>query len=111
MSSALRAATNAAANAAGLSNLVSSDKDASTTPAAAAATRPTVSRTASRLDVPSNPATAPPLGKEGSEEMVLELADGSSHKGISFGAEGKSISGECVFQTGESPIKEARAWS
>jgi carbamoyl-phosphate synthase/aspartate carbamoyltransferase len=31
---------------------------------------------------------------------VLELADGSAYRGISFGAEGKSISGECVFQTG-----------
>ena len=32
--------------------------------------------------------------------MVLELADGTEYQGISFGAEGKSISGECVFQTG-----------
>jgi carbamoyl-phosphate synthase/aspartate carbamoyltransferase len=41
--------------------------------------------------------------KEGQDEpdMVLELADGLALSGTSFGAEGKSISGECVFQTGE----------
>jgi carbamoyl-phosphate synthase / aspartate carbamoyltransferase len=33
---------------------------------------------------------------------VLELSDGSTFQGISFGAEGKSIAGECVFQTGQS---------
>ena len=32
--------------------------------------------------------------------MVLELADKTELQGISFGAEGKSVSGECVFQTG-----------
>ncbi|PWN91267.1 putative URA2-multifunctional pyrimidine biosynthesis protein [Acaromyces ingoldii] len=32
--------------------------------------------------------------------MVLELVDGTAYRGISFGAPGKSISGECVFQTG-----------
>lgn len=32
--------------------------------------------------------------------MVLEMADGTAYEGIGFGAEGKSISGECVFQTG-----------
>ncbi|KAG8920509.1 hypothetical protein FRC02_000872, partial [Tulasnella sp. 418] len=31
---------------------------------------------------------------------VLELADGSKYEGISFGASGKSVAGECVFQTG-----------
>ncbi len=36
-------------------------------------------------------------------DMVLELADGLALAGNSFGAEGKSIAGECVFQTGESP--------
>ena len=30
---------------------------------------------------------------------VLELADSSAYRGISFG-EGESVSGECVFQTG-----------
>lgn len=33
--------------------------------------------------------------------MILELADGTALKGVGFGAEGKSISGECVFQTGK----------
>ena len=33
-------------------------------------------------------------------DAVLELADGTAFKGISFGAEGKSVGGECVFQTG-----------
>lgn len=32
---------------------------------------------------------------------VLELADGSKYDGVSFGATGKSIAGECVFQTGK----------
>lgn len=34
-------------------------------------------------------------------DAVLELADGSIYRGVSFGAPGKSIAGECVFQTGE----------
>lgn len=32
--------------------------------------------------------------------MVLELADGTVYQGYGFGALGKSVSGECVFQTG-----------
>lgn len=32
--------------------------------------------------------------------MLLELRDGTTYHGYSFGAEGKSISGELVFQTG-----------
>ena len=35
-------------------------------------------------------------------DAVLELGDGSTYRGIGFGAEGKSVAGECVFQTGES---------
>lgn len=31
---------------------------------------------------------------------ALLLQDGTVFQGVSFGAEGKSISGECVFQTG-----------
>jgi carbamoyl-phosphate synthase/aspartate carbamoyltransferase len=31
---------------------------------------------------------------------TLVLKDGSSYQGVSFGAETGSISGECVFQTG-----------
>lgn len=37
-------------------------------------------------------------------DMVLELADGLALSGTSFGAEGVSLSGECVFQTGESSL-------
>ena len=36
-----------------------------------------------------------------SKDSALHLADGSVFSGISFGAEGKSIAGECVFQTGK----------
>lgn len=36
----------------------------------------------------------------GEGDMVLELADGLALSGHSFGAD-KSVSGECVFQTGE----------
>lgn len=32
------------------------------------------------------------------------LKDGTSFQGISFGSESKSISGECVFQTGKSLV-------
>jgi hypothetical protein len=40
-------------------------------------------------------------GKEGPKKVLLELADGSSFVGFSFGAQ-RSVSGELVFQTGES---------
>src|ERR1700722_11291140 len=33
-------------------------------------------------------------------DAALEFIDGSIFSGISFGAEGKSVAGECVFQTG-----------
>ena len=52
-----------------------------------------------RTGFPSSPVVAVPLSGEW-VDGVLELADNSSYRGISFGAEGKSISGECVFQTG-----------
>jgi len=42
-------------------------------------------------------------GKGGSNKVLLELADGSSFTGFSFGAQ-KSISGELVFQTGLDPF-------
>jgi len=38
-------------------------------------------------------------GKGTTNKVLLELADGSSFTGFSFGA-GKSVSGELVFQTG-----------
>jgi hypothetical protein len=49
---------------------------------------------------------APPTLTEWDEsmaepDMVLELADGLALSGNSFGATGKSVAGECVFQTGE----------
>lgn len=68
----------------------------------AKATRPALDRsiTTSAAPLPAAPATSPPMGTNPSE-MILELADGTAYRGISFGAEDKSISGECVFQTGE----------
>lgn len=55
---------------------------------------------------PSPPVTTPPVSNANHPlpthvEAVLELGDGSAFRGISFGAEGKSVAGECVFQTGE----------
>jgi len=38
-------------------------------------------------------------GNQGTQKVLLELADGSSFTGFSFGAQ-KSVSGELVFQTG-----------
>ena len=34
-------------------------------------------------------------------DAVLELQDGAAYAGVSFGASGKSVAGECVFQTGD----------
>ncbi|KAF8621942.1 hypothetical protein AX15_007377 [Amanita polypyramis BW_CC] len=65
--------------------------------------RPTLSRTHSNLSgLPVSPLTA--LVAYGDDTMtvdaILEFSDGSAFKGISFGAEGESVAGECVFQTG-----------
>jgi carbamoyl-phosphate synthase / aspartate carbamoyltransferase len=66
--------------------------------------RPILARAASNFPasatdgMPAPPVTAAHNGEE--PEGVLELADGSAFRGISFGAEGKSVAGECVFQTG-----------
>ncbi|THH31670.1 hypothetical protein EUX98_g2495 [Antrodiella citrinella] len=51
---------------------------------------------------PAPPVAAPSTlqGALVGSDAVLELADGTAFRGISFGAEGKSIAGECVFQTG-----------
>lgn len=65
--------------------------------------RPIFSRASSTFaNAPARPVTAPPLCDDGIEPVdgVLELIDGSAFRGISFGAEGKSVAGECVFQTG-----------
>ena len=54
----------------------------------------------SRSPSPAPPAASAPLGQHAASPMMIELADGTEYQGISFGAEGKSISGEVVFQTG-----------
>ena len=57
--------------------------------------------------VPAAPVTGPVRDDLVSGEQpvevdgVLELSDGSAFRGFSFGAQGKSVAGECVFQTGE----------
>ncbi|KAF9993935.1 hypothetical protein BGZ80_007976, partial [Entomortierella chlamydospora] len=51
--------------------------------------------------MPHPPVTAPPCEQAATATVAtLVLQDGSSYQGISFGAESKSIAGECVFQTG-----------
>lgn len=55
-------------------------------------------------NLPAPPVTTAPVGDDGvvePQDGLLELIDGSAFRGISFGAEGKSVAGECVFQTGE----------
>ncbi|OCB88490.1 carbamoyl-phosphate synth [Sanghuangporus baumii] len=68
-------------------------------------TRPTLSRTSTYMNgFPTVPASAAlPNGRVAQPEngdAVLELSDGSAFQGMSFGASGKSVAGECVFQTG-----------
>ena len=66
--------------------------------------RPVLSRTASihPNGYPAPPVTAPSTQNENATftDAVLELSDGTAFRGISFGAENKSVAGECVFQTG-----------
>lgn len=68
--------------------------------------RPPLSRAASGFNQPTPLATSAIFHDETSPtesnalEAVLELSDGTSCRGISFGAEGRSVAGECVFQTG-----------
>jgi carbamoyl-phosphate synthase/aspartate carbamoyltransferase len=67
--------------------------------------RPAIARSQSYAPngIPA-PAIAPPhilvSETENAPDAVLELIDGSAFSGISFGAQGKSVAGECVFQTG-----------
>lgn len=72
--------------------------------------RPALSRTQSQypFGYPAPPVTAPSTQSEDATitDAVLELSDGTAFRGISFGAEGKSVAGECVFQTGMSTILE-----
>ncbi|KAF9072427.1 hypothetical protein BDP27DRAFT_1391368 [Rhodocollybia butyracea] len=56
------------------------------------AARPSLSR--------ANIASAAISSSDSEIDAVLEFSDGSAYRGISFGAQGKSIAGECVFQTG-----------
>jgi carbamoyl-phosphate synthase / aspartate carbamoyltransferase len=68
--------------------------------------RPLFGRAASSYTKPNNappPVSSPLFKNEQSPPMdaILELGDGSTFRGIGFGAEGKSVAGECVFQTGK----------
>jgi carbamoyl-phosphate synthase/aspartate carbamoyltransferase len=66
--------------------------------------RPVFAHSQSNSSFPAPPVTFSPLNDDdvmsASNEAVLELNDGSAFRGISFGAEQKSVAGECVFQTG-----------
>lgn len=67
--------------------------------------RPALSRMPSAYaNMPASPVTAPPMSDHEKTQLdgILELIDGTAYRGFSFGAEGKSIAGECVFQTGKS---------
>ncbi|KAG8868025.1 hypothetical protein FRC20_004302 [Serendipita sp. 405] len=48
-----------------------------------------------------------PMAFDAVSDTVLELIDGTLYHGISFGAVGKSVAGECVFQTGMVGYTEA----
>ena len=54
--------------------------------------------------VPFPPTCTPVSDENGRLPTVatLVLRDGSAYQGISFGAESRSVAGECVFQTGMS---------
>ncbi|KAF9221125.1 carbamoyl-phosphate synth [Gyrodon lividus] len=67
--------------------------------------QPAISRSASNLGRvkghPAPPVTFSPMQAGHTPlDAVLELSDGTAYRGISFGAEEKSVAGECVFQTG-----------
>jgi carbamoyl-phosphate synthase/aspartate carbamoyltransferase len=62
--------------------------------------RPPLSRMTSAFNDPASPITMSASSPNVAEDAVLELSDGSAFRGISFGAQGKSVAGECVFQTG-----------
>lgn len=67
--------------------------------------RPSLTRSNSQSPngLPTPPVSAVSIQDEHSVvDGVLELADGSAFRGMSFGAQTKSIAGECVFQTGMS---------
>ncbi|CAK5278005.1 unnamed protein product [Mycena citricolor] len=58
--------------------------------------RPTLARMTTFSD-PSSPIVGSTTALP---DAILELSDGTALRGISFGAQAKSIAGECVFQTG-----------
>lgn len=94
-----------------------SDMPLSNPPQTADVIRPVLARSASNYpnDFPSSPLAATSVQNESKlVDAVLELADGTTVRGISFGAEAKSVSGECVFQTGvyflPSPMSYGRAF-
>ncbi|KAF8430790.1 hypothetical protein L210DRAFT_3417169, partial [Boletus edulis BED1] len=64
--------------------------------------RPTISRSVSKANGGSlQPICCAPIkARHTLFDAVLELSDGTAYRGISFGAEDKSVAGECVFQTG-----------
>ncbi|KAH9966310.1 hypothetical protein BJV74DRAFT_869500, partial [Russula compacta] len=67
--------------------------------------RPAITRSQSYTPngIPAAPIAVPQLRASETKDApdaVLELIDGTAFRGISFGAEGKSVAGECVFQTG-----------
>lgn len=77
--------------------------------ASPASARPSLLRSpASQFQVPTPLATIVQgddgAGNEEAIDAVLELSDGSAYRGISFGAQDKSVAGECVFQTGSWPL-------
>lgn len=73
------------------------------TPSLLQADRPSFARSNTFDQGPAAPITAHAVDVDSSYlDAVLELQDGSAFKGISFGAEARSVAGECVFQTGQS---------
>ena len=67
--------------------------------------RPAIARLQSYTPngIPAPPISGPQIlanETKNAPGAVLELIDGTAFSGISFGAQGKSVAGECVFQTG-----------
>jgi hypothetical protein len=67
--------------------------------------RPAIARSQSYAPngIPAPPIAAPQIlasETKNAPDAVLELIDGTAFSGISFGAQCKSVAGECVFQTG-----------
>ncbi|KAL0137822.1 hypothetical protein V8B55DRAFT_1532295 [Mucor lusitanicus] len=84
--------------AAGTAPAITSSVGGAHIPAPAANATPLPALSPRSPSAPHRPVTA--FEDKDVTTATLVLQDGSSYQGISFGAEGKSISGECVFQTG-----------